>query len=587
MASPMNTFKFGPWRVNLVLGDLSRLGQPVDVIVSSDDNYLSHGGGVSAALWEAAGESLDAEVADLAPLRLGDLRITGAGDLAGQQVVHAVTLDLDTMGSIGFAGLVKLYGDIVDYCTDQFYETVATPLLGAGTGRVDVDTAVAALASALDARLLDSRTLQVILVVLDDGVGEVAARVLANRELRANPLDQLVEGAARVLPGRSALALQRTAARLKRSGPRDPGPAVELFELSLKLLAASSEGAPEPGSFTSLAGLLEQTVEDHRAAGTPLARSLVATCSAALDARTRLSVGRPGAVEDRAARRELAIGAAAILEVLVGDTGGQVAFRSTTDDGASGTSHVRKLHQLLWTELSDLEFTSLTEQLRARGYRGSDSMCVLEYCAEASPVDVLQHAFSGLDLERLLADRQVPCDDVSETVALALRLAENLGFHVPARRVGLHSTRELISSSRNAVDSGDLQTVTGGVARCAACVEGLLASYLAFVCQRATGDPPQRWAEKTGRLEPGYVISRASLGSLIKPPERTRSRHRRRPDAMARAVQGGVRDGGTPSARSSQDRRVAEQGGARPAGPASSLTCRGSGRRAEVLCIHG
>jgi len=46
----VRSFLIGARRAILVDGSLSALGSRVDALVSSDDNYLSHGGGVSEAL---------------------------------------------------------------------------------------------------------------------------------------------------------------------------------------------------------------------------------------------------------------------------------------------------------------------------------------------------------------------------------------------------------------------------------------------------------------------------------------------------------------------------------------------------------
>ena len=54
---------------------------PADALVSSDDNYLSMGGGVSAAIARAAGSALVVDARKHIPLRLGDVAVTSAGQL--------------------------------------------------------------------------------------------------------------------------------------------------------------------------------------------------------------------------------------------------------------------------------------------------------------------------------------------------------------------------------------------------------------------------------------------------------------------------------------------------------------------------
>jgi O-acetyl-ADP-ribose deacetylase (regulator of RNase III) len=76
-------------------GDITKV--EADVLVSSDDNYLSMGGGVSRALLHAAGETLRKEAKKHVPLKIGDVAVTSAGDLAARYVFHAVTIDYTNM----------------------------------------------------------------------------------------------------------------------------------------------------------------------------------------------------------------------------------------------------------------------------------------------------------------------------------------------------------------------------------------------------------------------------------------------------------------------------------------------------------
>lgn len=65
------------------------MGRRVSAVVSSDDTYLSHGGGVSKSIWAAAGSiHLPKSVPDL---RVGDIYRTVAGELDADWVVHAIT----------------------------------------------------------------------------------------------------------------------------------------------------------------------------------------------------------------------------------------------------------------------------------------------------------------------------------------------------------------------------------------------------------------------------------------------------------------------------------------------------------------
>ncbi|MFW6296416.1 MAG: CHAT domain-containing protein, partial [Halothece sp.] len=65
----------------------------VDVMVSSDDIYLSMGGGVSRSILRAGGQSIWEEAQARTPVQLGDIAITTAGKIKAKQIFHAAVLD--------------------------------------------------------------------------------------------------------------------------------------------------------------------------------------------------------------------------------------------------------------------------------------------------------------------------------------------------------------------------------------------------------------------------------------------------------------------------------------------------------------
>ena len=74
------------------IGDL--LSEPVDAIVNAANGRLAHGGGVAAAIAEAAGDELEedgeAYLAAHGPLETGEATVTRAGRLPFKGVIHAV-----------------------------------------------------------------------------------------------------------------------------------------------------------------------------------------------------------------------------------------------------------------------------------------------------------------------------------------------------------------------------------------------------------------------------------------------------------------------------------------------------------------
>lgn len=84
------TYQFGQSVLTLQFGDL--LSSPAQVLVSSDDCYISMGGGVSAAILNAGGEMIAIDAAKKVPAALGDIVVTSAGSLSAQYIFHAITI---------------------------------------------------------------------------------------------------------------------------------------------------------------------------------------------------------------------------------------------------------------------------------------------------------------------------------------------------------------------------------------------------------------------------------------------------------------------------------------------------------------
>lgn len=86
-------YHFGASRLVIRFGDIT--SSTAQVLVSSDDSYLTMGGGVSAALLRAGGQVIALDATKKVPADLGDVVVTTVGSLPAQYIFHAVTLDLD------------------------------------------------------------------------------------------------------------------------------------------------------------------------------------------------------------------------------------------------------------------------------------------------------------------------------------------------------------------------------------------------------------------------------------------------------------------------------------------------------------
>lgn len=84
------TYRFGESQLTLEFGDITTSN--AQVLVSSDDYYLTMSGGVSAAIRMAGGNAIVLDTTKKVPAALGDVVVTTAGTLPAQYIFHAITI---------------------------------------------------------------------------------------------------------------------------------------------------------------------------------------------------------------------------------------------------------------------------------------------------------------------------------------------------------------------------------------------------------------------------------------------------------------------------------------------------------------
>jgi O-acetyl-ADP-ribose deacetylase (regulator of RNase III) len=143
-------YRYGPSQLTLQFADL--LASPADVLVSSDDHRLSMGGGVSAAIRDAAGSALVLDASKVGQLRLGDVVVTTAGALPARYVFHVVTIGPSSESSVE-----PNIEDVVRSATQRCLHllehlgasSIAFPALGTGAARFPVAAASSAMAEVI------------------------------------------------------------------------------------------------------------------------------------------------------------------------------------------------------------------------------------------------------------------------------------------------------------------------------------------------------------------------------------------------------------------------------------------------------
>lgn len=150
--------------LRVIYGDIINLR--ADAIVSSDDNHLTMGGGVSYAILRVGGQSIQNEARKHIPLQLGDVIVTSAGELAAKYVFHAVTIDYTEMRgpteeSIGAATL-----KCMQLCDTLGVNSIAFPALGTGVGRFPFQLAAEVMIRTIAEYLLGDTRLNAVTITL-------------------------------------------------------------------------------------------------------------------------------------------------------------------------------------------------------------------------------------------------------------------------------------------------------------------------------------------------------------------------------------------------------------------------------------
>jgi O-acetyl-ADP-ribose deacetylase (regulator of RNase III) len=172
-------YRIGASTLTLMPGDLTR--SLAEVVVSSDDDTLAMGGGVSRALRRASGgllrEEAERVLATTNP-SVGDVVVTGAPGLPARFVFHAITLrniggrrqPVVIDGSVGAVVRLCVHGafDLVDSLRIQ---SIAFPVIAAGSARVPYATAMHEMADAIVSRLLATAAPVSVEVYLHDRYG--------------------------------------------------------------------------------------------------------------------------------------------------------------------------------------------------------------------------------------------------------------------------------------------------------------------------------------------------------------------------------------------------------------------------------
>lgn len=155
------------------------LDTKAEVIVSSDDCYITMGGGVSRAILQAGGDIIIKDAQKMCPVPLGDVVVTTAGKMKKQKYVyHCITIDKKRRLQILARQVTEedVLNYLLQHAVDKCFQlmlsmdltSIAFPAIGAGAARIPIRKVIEQMSIAIARNLAcTNKTLNVELYLYD------------------------------------------------------------------------------------------------------------------------------------------------------------------------------------------------------------------------------------------------------------------------------------------------------------------------------------------------------------------------------------------------------------------------------------
>ena len=167
-------YQFGKSRLIIKFGDLT--SAVTDVIVSSDDAYLSMGGGVSASILREGGDVIARDARKNVPCQMGDVIVTSAGKLEAKYVFHAITIDWSQKDEFTVEKSINsIIKKSLNVLSVLGLKSIAFPAIGTGAARYSLEDVAHFMSMAISEFLSNSDEELEIYIYLMDRYGRRTA----------------------------------------------------------------------------------------------------------------------------------------------------------------------------------------------------------------------------------------------------------------------------------------------------------------------------------------------------------------------------------------------------------------------------
>lgn len=168
----------GNAKLTIMQGDITQAG--TEAIANSANDKLWMGSGVAGAIKKRGGEEIELEAMKKGPIPIGEVAITGGGELDANYVIHAVVMGQDLKTSEEYVRNATI--NTLKAADEIPVTSLALPAFGTGVGHFHAEDCSRIMIEEAVNSLLKTKNLnQVKIVLKDPGIYDIFKQALENK----------------------------------------------------------------------------------------------------------------------------------------------------------------------------------------------------------------------------------------------------------------------------------------------------------------------------------------------------------------------------------------------------------------------